>query len=291
MKKFIYSIIASLLILSGIFIYELNKPPQYEHPRQIRYSFTVQNTTNQLLTDAEVWVYGPVKQTSWQLTRSITSDNAFVLEKDAVGNQILHFHFSNFPPFATKVVTVSAIVMLADKPQRDLTHIQLSNYLHKEKYLEIDNPQLIKLAKQIKRADSTLKIAQSNFNWVSSNIKYAGFIKDDRGALYAYNHRSGDCTEYMYLYIALNRINGIPARGVGGYRIKDNSVVVARDYHNWAESFIDNKWRVVDPQNKNFLNDEDQYIAFRIFSSKNNKLTTNTHRFAITGNGLVLHMN
>ncbi len=288
--KALYLLLAAIVIISGYFVYQHEKPAEYSLARHLRFSFTIQNTTNKLLKNAEVWVYGPVKQTSWQRTKSITADADFTLEDDDAGNQILHFKFKKFPPFSTKVITVSAIVLLSDKPQNIATDKSHDNYLANEKYIETENQQLISLAKHLKRENIT-QTAESNFNWVSNNIQYAGYIKDDRGALYAYKHKSGDCTEYMYLYTALNRIDAIPTRGIGGYRIKQDAFVNARDYHNWAETKLNNKWRIIDPQNKNFLQNENQYIAFRIFKKKINKLAPNTHRFAFSGDGLTLHMN
>ena len=41
------------------------------------------------------------------------------------------------------------------------------------------------------------KIAiRSQLFWVSPSLQYAGYVKGDRGALYALNQRSGDCTEF-----------------------------------------------------------------------------------------------
>lgn len=280
-----------IIIAAGILLYAKYKPAGYTHERYLRFTFTVQNRSKQLLKNGQAWVYGPVKQTAWQLTRQITADTPFELKTDLAGNQILHFTFKNLPPFATRVVTVSASVMLADSPQAYKQPGDIQEYLKAEPFIETQNKSLVKLAQSLSYGDDLLRISRSNFDWVSNNIKYAGFIKDDRGALYALKTRSGDCTEYMDLYTALERIDGIPARGISGYRVTENAVIHARDYHNWSESYLGQRWRVVDPQKKKFLQHENDYIAFKILRRENNKSNDSINRFTTTGDGLVLHMN
>ncbi len=68
---------------------------------------------------------------------------------------------------------------------------------------------------------------------MAGNIQYAGYTKDDRGALYALKKRKGDCTEYMYLLTALARANGVPTRGIGGYVYAKDAVLRPMDHTPW----------------------------------------------------------
>ena len=56
-----------------------------------------------------------------------------------------------------------------------------------------------------------------NFSLGCQQPAYVGYIKNDRGALYALKTKEGDCTEFMHLFVALCRANKIPARCIGGY--------------------------------------------------------------------------
>ena len=165
-------------------------------------------------------------------------------------------------------------------------------YLHAEKYVEVENPQIKTIAKQFTTTDK-LQTAKNTMNWVHQNIKYAGYIEDDRGALYALKARKGDCTEFMYLYTALMRNQGIPTRNIGGYVYSENKVLKAEDFHNWSEIYVNGKWQVVDPQNGKFLENQHNYIAFRVISDKiDKKLTpTNTQRFAVSHQDVAVKIN
>jgi len=129
------------------------------------------------------------------------------------------------------------------------------------------------------------------YSWVAENIAYAGYIEEDRGALYALRNKRGDCTEYMYLFSALARSQGIPTRGVGGFVIADDAVLKARDFHNWAEVYLDRKWRVVDPQHKKFLQTEPDYIAMRLLFDRDDGAIGNTQGFSHADENLDLKMN
>lgn len=291
-KKILYGILilTLLAVIGSGFYFFSDSDPGYTQARTIRYSLTVQNITNTPVSNASIRVFGPAKQTSWQLTRNITADADFTLENDEAGNQILHFGIDNLPPHATRIIRIQADLLLAREPQEIIPAYDTSRYLTEEPFIETSNDKLVSLATRL-ASNQTARLSRNIFDWVSANVQYAGYIRDDRGALYAYEHKKGDCTEYMYLYTALSRINGVPTRGIGGYIISNDTVLKARDYHNWAESYIDKRWRVIDPQNKIHMNYENNYIAFRIFHNKNNPFMNNTHRFSHSDDGLKVTMN
>ena len=60
-------------------------------------------------------------------------------------------------------------------------------------------------------------------------------------------NKVGDCTEYAQLFVALARLNNIPAREVGGFAYGYDEPESSFYGHAWAEVWIDNKWVEVDP--------------------------------------------
>jgi len=264
---------------------------EYTIERNIRYGFTVQNTTNQLMKHVDLYIHGPAKKTSSQLVNSISASQPYKLEADDLGNQILHFTIDVLPPFATRIININAQVMLSDAPNDvDIHNSEL--FLSDEKFVEINDEKIIALASKFP-SNSLENKAESLFKWVHSNIKYSGYVKDDRGARFALKHRTGDCTEFMYLYTALARISGIPARGIGGYIYSEDAVLKQRDFHNWVEVYLDGAWRIVDPQNGSFLENESHFIAMRVLSeSAGNKIRLyNTHQFASSSENILINMN
>lgn len=261
----------------------------YSIPRQIQYQFTLQNKTNRLVTNAEFWAHAPVKQTPTQRLSQIESSYPHELITDSFGNQILHFTFDKFPPYATSIIAVKTELLLSTTPN-SLAVPDLQTFLSPEKYIESDNPELRRLAQTLKAA-TPLQTAENIFNWVAGNIRYAGYLQNARGALYALQNRKGDCTEFMYLFAALCRANNIPARCIGGYISTQNKILKPGDYHNWAEFYLDGAWRISDPQNKVFMKDQANYIAMRLISASTDSSIAQFNKFRFEGAGLKVKMN
>jgi len=133
--------------------------------------------------------------------------------------------------------------------------------------------------------------ARRIYDWIGSNVEYVGYTSDDRGALYAVKNRRGDCTEFMYLFVALARANGIPARGVGGYVVDRDTVLEPHEYHNWAEFYLDGVWHVADPQRSKFMDDETNYIAMRIIGGDSDRTPGKFHRFWCSSDSVTVRMN
>ncbi len=212
----------------------------------------------------------------------------YELTVDDLGNQVLHFTFHDLPPFSTKVIRIEADVELLNSPQT-IPAADRNDFLRAENHIESNSPEVLGLAKKLK-AWNTLTTAQNIFRWVSENIRYAGFHAADRGALYALRKREGDCTEFMSLFVALCRANGIPARGVGGYVCSGDTIVKAGDYHNWAEFYWDGTWHPVDPQKRAFREHPEQYVAMRIISGQTATPMGDSNRFRFVGEGLKVRM-
>lgn len=294
-RTVILSIVSGLCLLSwGISIINrdaASEPVESTHPisRQIQYSFTLQNKTNRLLKEAEFWTYAPVRQTSVQRCVRLEASHPYQLILDDLGNQILHFTLNNLPPYATKIITIKADLALSDTP--NMIPIQdLQPFLRAEDYIESDDPGLSQFAKRFKAPNPT-KIAEDIFHWVADNVQYAGYLKNDRGALYALRNKKGDCTEFMYLFVALCRVNHIPARGIGGYVYSENNILKPDAYHNWEKFYDDGVWKIADPQKKVFMQIQSNYIAMRLIGESPRNPMGKLHRFQFTGNGLKVKMN
>lgn len=135
------------------------------------------------------------------------------------------------------------------------------------------------------------KTAKNILHWIADNVEYSGYISSDRGALYAFKNKRGDCTESMNLFIALSRANGIPARGIGGYVCSEDAILKPNGYHNWAEFYEDDVWRIADPQRGMFSQNQSHYIAMRIIGESQNNPMGDHNRFLFEGGGLEVKMN
>ncbi|MFH2092465.1 MAG: transglutaminase-like domain-containing protein [Pseudomonadota bacterium] len=263
--------------------------PPAELSKQVKYSFTIQNKTNRLIENGELFVYAPIAKNSFQTCTAIESSLPFQLIKNKNKNQVLFFLINDLPPFATWVINLKASIVYDSIPQKmDADNRQI--YLLPEPYIESDHPEMIFLAKKLKALDP-LKTAQNIYDWVCAHIEYTGYLKHNLGALYALKHKKGDCTEFMSLFIALCRANNIPARGIGGYVCTGNCLLMSNTWHNWAEFYVNGSWLMADCQKKVFARENSTYIAMQIISNDKNNPIKGHDRFRFQGTGLKVKMN
>ncbi|MCA9266546.1 MAG: transglutaminase domain-containing protein, partial [Planctomycetales bacterium] len=86
-------------------------------------------------------------------------------------------------------------------------------YLGPSPYIESRNAKIIKLAKSLVNKELTgWQQAEANYDYVREHVEYKnGKLK---GALAALEDGNGDCEELTSLFIAICRVQGIPARTV-----------------------------------------------------------------------------
>lgn len=250
--------------------------------RRLRFTLNFSNPLARTLENQIFWGYLPASIGATQYLRNVQVSTGYTLHEDLYGHQILELSFKQFPALAQKLVTVTADVDL-DTQVRPQVLIEANAWMMPERYIESNETQIVSLASELRRA-TDIETTKAIYEWVHSNITYAGYIAEDLGAFYALLHHRGDCTEYADLVVALARANGIPARMVGGYVAVSDFVVRAQDYHNWAEVYLDGSWRIVDAQKKNWLASSSQYITFRIYRDAISNLVEHAHRYRLQGN-------
>ncbi len=298
-KQLAIIFIAAVIIVAVALLFALIKqdpaPKQetesYTINKTVRYSFTIKNTENTLLKDPEFWAYAPVKQTAHQKVTNLKATHKYELTQDDLGNQIMHFKFPYLAPHAAKVITVTAQLLMSQQPNTIQEKLEINQlYLGPENNIETDDQGIKQLAAKLKKPTNK-ETSKAINTWIENSLTYSGYIKDDRGAAYALSNKSGDCTEYSYLYTALTRANQIPSRVIGGYVYKSNAILDPTDFHNWSEYYSDGKWHLVDPQGKKHEQDQQDYIAMRIISQKQENKMGNSHRFITVGQGLRVKLN
>lgn len=120
-------------------------------------------------------------------------------------------------------------------------------YIQPEELVQSDSPEIVSKAQSITQGimdihDKVSKI----YDFVTSHVRYS-HEEQERGALWALTNGTGDCSEYSYLFVALCRAAGIPARlNVGfGFRPSEENTT---DGHMWTEYYLQNYgWVPVDP--------------------------------------------
>ncbi|MGI9304525.1 MAG: transglutaminase-like domain-containing protein [Gammaproteobacteria bacterium] len=282
-----------LLLVAVVVIFQLwplrLQQAVYPLERIVQYSFTVSNTSAHVIPKAVFQTYAPVAQTATQKLIGIESSHEYRLESDTWGNQVLRYELEDLAPFESRIIRIRAELAMAESFNKS-TLENRQRFLTAAPFIELTSPKLIKTAASMNDTHGKAG-ARKIFEWITRTIRDVGYIADDRGALWALENGQGDCTEFMYLYNALARINGIPARGVGGYVYTEDAILKPADYHNWSEVYIDGAWRIVDPQNKNFLGQPSNYIAMRIIADTTKGLLGSSHQYVHSDERLEVRLN
>lgn len=285
-------LVAIAIIVSCLLLVALHGAPElpvYDGRKSLQMSFTVKNESHDA-SSGMFRVYVPVQQTSHQRVADIESNHPFAAETDEWGNTVLSFGLERLAPYERRLIRVRVNLEIADQPQ-SMPLADRELFLSPEPYIEIDHPRLEVAAGLSRRTDdeSSLRAA---YEWVLAQLERDSYIEDDRGALWALRNKQGDCTQQMYLFVALARLHGVPARGVGGYVLSSGSRSVSpTDYHNWAEVYLDGSWHVVDPDKYVFMEKGSDYVATRVIRPPANSLLGSRHRYEFDGSGISVSMN
>jgi hypothetical protein len=119
-------------------------------------------------------------------------------------------------------------------------------YTQPEELIESNHAKIIEKAQEItRRVDDPYVKARLIYDFVVSYLHYE-IQEEERGALWALENRVGDCSEYSYLFAALCRAAGIPARIQAGFAFHSADQFL-KDGHMWAEYYLENYgWVPVD---------------------------------------------
>ncbi len=169
---------------------------------------------------------------------------------DKDGNWLAKF---TIPPNKIINIDVKGKVKVFLNPQPQSLSASLeTDYLKSQKYWNTDNPNIVKLAKELKTPQAiyeyVLKTLHYDFSRVETDSPRLGAV-----AALA-NPNSAVCLEFTDLFIALSRAAGIPAREVDGYGFSGNTPQrpisnIEDVLHAWPEyyDFDKNTWIMVDP--------------------------------------------
>jgi hypothetical protein len=112
-----------------------------------------------------------------------------------------------------------------------------TEYTRPEDLIESDDPKIIQEAQNVTgNANTTSAKAYRIYDFVVRHIRYVAQY-EERGALWALENGTGDCSEYSYLFVALCRASGIPARIKAGFAFHYTDETT-EDGHMWAEYYL-----------------------------------------------------
>lgn len=234
-----------------------------QHPerRTVRMRFEATNETDRVLQSTRVVLLLPVAETATQRLLSVEASHPGTLGADARGNETLALDLGPIPPHGKVLATVTATLGIAHAaPDTTPGDPALPG---PEAAIEADAAPIRELAQKLRGPD-TPRTAKGIYDWIVANVSDSGFTAREKGALFALQHGTGDCSEMAALFVALCRAAGVRARYLGGYVVDASALLAPNGYHNWAEYHDGKTWRVADPQKRVFDDRPDRYVATRI---------------------------
>jgi hypothetical protein len=127
-------------------------------------------------------------------------------------------------------------------PKATPSHGKSEEYLKATTFIQSDNGKMISTAEKITAGiEDNDKKVNAIFDWVYKNVEKKMTVSLP-SALDVLNTMSGDCNEHTYLFVALARAAGLPAKIKIGLAFHEGSFY----YHAWPAVYADG-WIEMDP--------------------------------------------
>lgn len=255
-------------------------------PRRLRFDIQLHNPGGSPLQPQALWFCAPLSRTGTQALVSLDSSWPFQRHDEWGGHTLLHWQTPALPPHGLRALTLDVVVGLRASPRPE--PLEPGAWLRPERFIESGEPAIAALALTLRRGSARATV-EAIYDWVRSQLDYAGYVADDLGAAQALRERRGDCTEYAYLVVALCRALGLPARAVGGFVVAQDDAPRSTEYHNWAEVHLDGAWRLVDAQKEVLFEHlshpapPSHHVAFRLMGDRPLGPLGQAHRFVTDG--------
>lgn len=231
----------------------------YPVSRHVHWHLVVRNQSNQALRDVKVYSFVPRERTWQQALLGLSANYPVTVDAEQDGHPIGRLELATIPPFGQREVRISAELGMADH-HANSESTNFERLLEPEPLIESDRAPVTSLARRLHRDDARHS-ARAIYDWLVTEVAYDGYDPVDRGALHAMEQRSGDCTEYAALAVALARAMGIPARLANGYVMEESGRLDPFGFHAWAEIRIDARWLILDGQERKFDPSPHHYLV------------------------------
>nr|MBN2277026.1 transglutaminase [candidate division Zixibacteria bacterium] len=233
---------------------------QFDGKKEIlEYSHQVRNYGPGSLTDLDIYIALPRDLPFQKLLDTLVfNPPPDDYREDQWGQKVAHYHYRDIP--AGEVVTVSMTARAELYRTRFYIHPDKVGNLNqipadiKKLYLIdgskywVDDDYIKKTAESIVGDETNCYwIARRIFNYLIANMKYelAGGWNVAPTVL---KRGNGSCSEYSFVYIALCRAAGLPARYAGSVVIRGDDASTDDVFHRWVEVYLPNYgWIPIDP--------------------------------------------
>lgn len=244
------------------------------HVAEITHTISIRNPGKAGTTRMELWVPLIRNVTARHLVVANISSSSGTPEflEDSSGNLYAHWTQIVIPSGQTFVAEIRyhalsfavqfRVNSSLSKPYNTESSVY-EKYTQPEKFIESDDELIVSTAKNIVAEideDDYHARAQAIYEFVVNYLTYRLQPKE-QGALWALENKEGDCSEYSYLFVALCRAVGIPARVQAGFAFSGYTEETENG-HMWAEYYLEEYgWIPVDASWKLFDKLDNRHFA------------------------------
>jgi transglutaminase-like putative cysteine protease/sugar lactone lactonase YvrE len=233
------------------------KPARVQRRRQaVEYTHQLRNLGPDRLEGADLFLAIPSNDLSQRLlgAPSFTPKPTEILE-DQWGQRVARFAFKELASGSFATVTMRAQAELFDVAHQVLPHqVKGAIPAAARRYLADDSKYMIR-DPTIQRAVKEAVGGERNPYWIARKIyRYVHgrmFYKLEGGwnvAPRVLARGNGSCSEYSFVFIAMCRAAGVPARYVGSLVVRKDSASYDDVFHRWVEIYLPGYgWLPVDP--------------------------------------------
>jgi transglutaminase-like putative cysteine protease len=191
---------------------------------------------------------------------------SYEVVEDEYGNQYARFQWHDVAPGGSVEVNLTYQTRVYELAY-DLSLCEgemLAEFLDAEANVEVDDPGIRALAQELSQGQAnSCQTLRALYDYVGDNITYSSYGAGDRGAVWALDQKSGDCTEFSDALLALSRAAGIPARFLEGITYRERSQSdPGQIKHDWLEAHLPGiGWVPLDPTWGRFAQRRDSFFA------------------------------
>jgi transglutaminase-like putative cysteine protease len=214
----------------------------------LTFEFVFRNDGPGEVTALDLYVSIPFSRGHQRITNFEFSQAPYAVVTDRYNVEMAHFQFTNLAPGRQAKVSWEGDVEVRAMdygldPDRvagwdEIPPDILEIYTTDESKYRLDSPVIQNAARAAAQgANTPYQLARNVHDFVVRRLSYSNDGQwDDAETVYL--QRTGSCSEYSFLYIALCRANGLPARYVAGTRQRKEGKYLDVLFHRWTEVYL-----------------------------------------------------
>lgn len=231
-----------------------------EVTRDFRFRYLLRNDGEGVIADATIAIALPCDTLENQ---KIVAPVVWTPEPDEItadrwGQKVALFRFHDVPPHASVSAGYATRVRLGELHYAfdpsdvgslgGVSRADREAYLAPTSRLQLDKDLVIDTAREIVGDETNpYWIARKIFDWTRQTLEYDRVGGWDVPTTLI-QRGTGSCSEYAFLYIALCRAAGLPARYEGSVVVRGDDASIDDVYHRWCEVLLPGVgWMPVDP--------------------------------------------